>query len=67
MNQEGEKLLRYVRPDDCVILLDTKGKELSSEEVAEWIQNKMVGGIGDFISLSAGRMAMEKYYKNGPI
>lgn len=54
MNQEGEKLLRHVRPDDCVILLDTKGKELASEDLAEWIQNKMVGGIGDFYFVIGG-------------
>jgi 23S rRNA (pseudouridine1915-N3)-methyltransferase len=48
LDKEAESLLHFLRPDDCVILLDTKGKELSSEEIASWMEKRMVQGTSHF-------------------
>ncbi len=37
-NTEGERLLKQIRPDDYVILLDLAGKEMDSVSLAEKIQ-----------------------------
>ena len=39
--REGELILKNIRPDDDVILLDERGKEYSSVELAETIRNKI--------------------------
>ena len=38
--REGELILKNIRTDDDVILLDERGKEYSSVELAETIRNK---------------------------
>ena len=37
---EGEQLLRALQPTDDVVLLDERGKELRSMELARWIEQK---------------------------
>ena len=54
MEKEGEKLLKHLSDGDCAVLLDTGGKEISSEELAAWLQNKMVAGTGHFYFLIGG-------------
>jgi 23S rRNA (pseudouridine1915-N3)-methyltransferase len=39
LKKEGERLLKQIRDDDYVILLDLKGKELRSEALAEKLQD----------------------------
>lgn len=39
--REGELILKNIRPEDDVILLDERGKEYSSVELAETIRNKI--------------------------
>lgn len=41
---EGERLLKHIKDDDYVILLDLKGKQLSSEELAKKIETLEVSG-----------------------
>jgi 23S rRNA (pseudouridine1915-N3)-methyltransferase len=38
--REGKKLLQAVGKDDIVVLLDERGKELRSAELAGWIEGK---------------------------
>ena len=42
--QEGEKLLSKISNTDFLVLLDEKGKQLTSVEFANWIEQKMVQG-----------------------
>lgn len=46
--KEGEKLLKAIQSSDCVVLLDTSGREMSSEELAAWINQKTVMGTSHF-------------------
>ena len=54
MEKEGDKLLKAVSDSDCVILLDTEGIAFSSEELAAWLQNKMVQGTSHFYFMIGG-------------
>lgn len=54
MEKEGDKLLKAVSDSDCVILLDTEGTAFSSEELAAWLQNKMVQGTSHFYFMIGG-------------
>ncbi len=52
--EEGEKLLKNVGADDYVILLDTKGKALSSEKLSAFLEKEMVAGHSRFTFLIGG-------------
>ncbi len=54
LEEEGEKLLRTVGADDYVILLDTRGKELSSENLSALLQKEMLAGHSRFTFLIGG-------------
>ena len=41
--KEGDKLLKYLKDEDFLILLDLKGKPVTSEGLAEILQKKMSG------------------------
>ncbi|MDR2086958.1 MAG: 23S rRNA (pseudouridine(1915)-N(3))-methyltransferase RlmH [Dysgonamonadaceae bacterium] len=40
--KEGETLLKYIQPDDWVILLDEHGREYTSMEFAGYMEKKML-------------------------
>ncbi len=39
-DQEGDLILRIIQPSDTVVLLDERGKEMRSIEMAEWLERK---------------------------
>jgi len=39
---EGELILKQLSPQDTVVLLDERGKELRSVELAQWLQRKQL-------------------------
>ena len=39
--REGEQILKLLLPSDDVYLLDDKGKEMSSPEMASWLEKRM--------------------------
>ena len=41
---EGQRLLRAVRPADQVAILDERGTQLSTRELAAWLQERMQQG-----------------------
>lgn len=54
LEEEGEKILKYVGEKDCVVLLDLKGKKMSSENLAQWMENKMIAGNSSFCFMIGG-------------
>ena len=54
MEKEGEKLLKYLKDEDFLILLDLKGKPVTSEELAHIIRQKMVSGTSHFFFMIGG-------------
>ncbi len=51
---EGEILLGMIRKDDYLVLLDEKGKQISSEGLAEFIQQRANESIKNIIFLIGG-------------
>lgn len=54
MEKEGDKLLKYLKDEDFLILLDLKGKPVTSEGLAEILQKKMVSGTSHFFFMIGG-------------
>ena len=54
MEKEGDKLLKYLKDEDFLILLDLKGKPVTSEGLAEILQKKMVAGPSHFFFMIGG-------------
>lgn len=54
MEKEGDKLLKYLKDEDFLILLDLKGKTVTSEGLAEILQKKMVAGTSHFFFMIGG-------------
>jgi 23S rRNA (pseudouridine1915-N3)-methyltransferase len=52
--REGELLLTKVAVSDLLILLDEKGKQFSSVQFSEWINQKMMGGTKRLVFVIGG-------------
>ena len=52
--QEGETILEWLDKDDYVILLDERGKQLTSPELANFLQQKANESIKKIIFLIGG-------------
>lgn len=52
--KEGEQILRLLRPSDDVVLLDPRGKERSSEEWAEHLQERFSRDGRDLVFVIGG-------------
>ncbi|MBR1460396.1 23S rRNA (pseudouridine(1915)-N(3))-methyltransferase RlmH [bacterium] len=49
LEQEGEKILSYIKPTDYVITMEIKGKEFSSEEFASCLEELTNAGTQEVI------------------
>ena len=47
--KEAETILQWLRPDDFLVALDEKGKQLSSEELAMFIQSRSNESVKNII------------------
>ena len=54
MEKEGDKLLKYLKDGDFLILLDLKGKPVTSEGLADILRRKMVSGTSCFFFMIGG-------------
>lgn len=54
MEKEGEKLLKYLKDEDFLILLDLKGIPVTSEGLADILRQKMVSGTSHFFFMIGG-------------
>ncbi len=54
MEKEGEKLLKYLKDEDFLILLDLKGIPVTSEGLADILRKKMVSGTSHFFFMIGG-------------
>lgn len=52
--KEGEALLKRIAPGSCVVALDLHGREISSEKLASYIEEKTVSGTSDFTFVIGG-------------
>ena len=52
--REGEQILRLLQPSDDVLLLDDKGIEMTSPEMARWLQKRMAQSTKRLVFIIGG-------------
>ena len=57
-NKEAERLLKYIRDDSYLITLEIKGKQLTSEELAQKIDTLGVQGTSHIIFAIGGSLGL---------
>ncbi|NLI92918.1 MAG: 23S rRNA (pseudouridine(1915)-N(3))-methyltransferase RlmH [Peptococcaceae bacterium] len=58
--KEGEKLLKLISKQDYVILLDLKGKELSSPALAEMLEELALSGQSSIVFVIGGSLGTDQ-------
>lgn len=58
--KEGERILKAIKDDAYVISLEIEGKELSSVELAEFIDEKKLRGISHIAFVIGGSLGLSK-------
>jgi len=57
--QEAKQILQVVQPSDFLVLLDERGKQLSSVDLAEYIQQKAVSSTRRLVFLIGGAFGVD--------
>lgn len=57
---EAEMIIRSLSPDDILIVLDEKGKQLTSEQLAELIQAKANNRVKNLVFLIGGAYGVDE-------
>lgn len=60
LDEEGEKILAQIKPDSYVITLEISGKQLSSEEFAEKINEINMSGVGELVFVIGSSCGISK-------
>ena len=61
-NKEAERLLKYIRDDAYLITLEIKGKQLTSEELAQKIDTLGVQGTSHIIFVIGGSLGLGRKF-----
>lgn len=59
-NREGDAILQNVKADDCLVLLDERGKEFDSVQFAGFVNEKMVNLRGRLVFVIGGTFGFGK-------
>jgi len=57
--KEAETILQWLKPDDYLVALDERGKQLSSEGLAKFLQTRSNESIKNIIFLIGGAFGLE--------
>lgn len=52
--REGESILKLLKPDDYLMLLDERGKSYTSVEWAQWLQQRMNASVKHLVLVIGG-------------
>lgn len=58
--KEGEHILKYLSRDDDVVLLDERGKMMSSGEMADFVNKKSVDSVKNLVFIAGGAYGFSK-------
>lgn len=58
--KEGEKILKKIKDDSYVIVLDVKGKQMTSEAFADIFQSQVNRGKSSFVFIIGGSYGLSK-------
>lgn len=59
-DREAERILKRVKPNTYLIVLDEGGKALSSEGLAAWMQNLMIQGKSHLTFVIGGALGLDR-------
>jgi 23S rRNA (pseudouridine1915-N3)-methyltransferase len=57
---EAELLLKMIKPNDIVIILDEKGDQYSSEDFSKWLNKKEIRGLKQLVFVIGGAYGFDK-------
>ncbi|NMA87065.1 MAG: 23S rRNA (pseudouridine(1915)-N(3))-methyltransferase RlmH [Tissierellia bacterium] len=57
-NKEGIRILSKIPQNAYIISLDIKGKQLSSEQLAQEIEGLMIGGVNNIVFIIGGSLGL---------
>ncbi len=57
---EAEKILKSFQPGDFVIALDEKGKELSTKELSQFLEKRMIAGDKRLVFIIGGSYGLDE-------
>lgn len=60
IEEESKKILKAVKPDDTLVLLDERGKEWASRELGEFIHSKMNDGAKRIVFVIGGAYGVDR-------
>ncbi len=60
MEKEGARILKSIPPGSFVTALEINGKNLSSEELSDFINNKMLNGVSDMTFVIGGSLGLSR-------
>ncbi len=60
---EGEAILKLIRPDDLVVLLDEQGKEIGSPGLAEFLERSLNEGTKRLVFVIGGAFGVSESVK----
>ena len=63
-NREGKKILKAVKKNNFVFVLDRKGKQLSSEEFAQRIDDLSLGSVSSIRFIIGGSLGLSEEVLN---
>lgn len=58
--REGDDLLRALPEGAYVVALDSSGKERTSEELAAWLEQRMLGGVSHIAFVVGGAAGLDR-------
>jgi 23S rRNA (pseudouridine1915-N3)-methyltransferase len=58
--REGETILEWLSKDDCLVALDARGKQMSSEGLANFIQARANAGTKQLVFLIGGAYGIDE-------
>ena len=62
--KEAETILQWLRPDDFLVVLDEKGKQLTSEGLARFIQSRSNESVKNIVFLIGGAFGLDQQLIN---
>ena len=57
---EAELILKIIKPNDVVIILDEKGDHYTSEDFSKWLNKKEITGLKQMIFIIGGAYGFDK-------
>ena len=64
VEDESKLILSKIQPRDYVVLLDEKGKELTSRQLAGFFEKQMLGGTNRILMITGGAYGVSDELKN---